>query len=135
VIYSNPGAPLVVPVGEDQASHVELSREIVRRFNTHSGFVISEDLFLQKNEGALHAVASIISVPQPSEGHVDKPYWRTQIRRKVAEIGYQNFLDKLRPGRTAGRRGLGSLDREFELTMSVQPEAFFSRTSLWLSLT
>jgi len=127
VIYSNPGAPLVVPVGEDQASHVELSREIVRRFNTHSGFVISEDLFLQKNEGALHAVASIISVPQPSEGHVDKPYWRTQIRRRVAEIGYQNFLDKLRPGRTAGRRGLGSLDREFELAMSVQPEAFFSR--------
>ncbi len=33
VIYSDPGAPLVVPVGEDQVSHVEISREIVRRFN------------------------------------------------------------------------------------------------------
>jgi tryptophanyl-tRNA synthetase len=39
VIYSSPaeagkeGAPLYVPVGEDQVSHVELSREIVRRFN------------------------------------------------------------------------------------------------------
>src|SRR5712671_6822780 len=33
VIYSKEGAPLVVPVGEDQASHVELSREIVRRFD------------------------------------------------------------------------------------------------------
>src|SRR5271170_4452153 len=33
VIYSEPGKPLFVPVGEDQVSHVELSREIVRRFN------------------------------------------------------------------------------------------------------
>jgi len=33
VMYSEPGTPLFVPVGEDQVSHVELSREIVRRFN------------------------------------------------------------------------------------------------------
>jgi len=33
VIYSEEGTPLFVPVGEDQVSHVELSREIVRRFN------------------------------------------------------------------------------------------------------
>ena len=33
VIYSKEGVPLFVPVGEDQVSHVELSREIVRRFN------------------------------------------------------------------------------------------------------
>jgi tryptophanyl-tRNA synthetase len=33
VIYSEEGTPLVVPVGEDQVSHVELSREIVRRFD------------------------------------------------------------------------------------------------------
>src|SRR5215510_13981067 len=32
-MYSNPGAKLWVPVGEDQVSHVEVSREIVRRFN------------------------------------------------------------------------------------------------------
>ena len=33
VIYSQEGTQLIVPVGEDQVSHVELSREIVRRFN------------------------------------------------------------------------------------------------------
>jgi tryptophanyl-tRNA synthetase len=33
VIYSKDAVSLVVPVGEDQVSHVELSREIVRRFN------------------------------------------------------------------------------------------------------
>ncbi len=33
VMYSEPGKPLFVPVGEDQVSHVEFSRELVRRFN------------------------------------------------------------------------------------------------------
>jgi len=33
VIYSREGMSLLVPVGEDQVSHVEVSREIVRRFN------------------------------------------------------------------------------------------------------
>jgi tryptophanyl-tRNA synthetase len=33
VMYGEPDSELVVPVGEDQKSHVELGREIVRRFN------------------------------------------------------------------------------------------------------
>jgi tryptophanyl-tRNA synthetase len=37
VVYSREGIPLFVPVGEDQVSHVELSREIVRRFNLAYG--------------------------------------------------------------------------------------------------
>jgi tryptophanyl-tRNA synthetase len=128
VIYSKEATPLVVPVGEDQVSHVELSREIVRRFNAHFGFEISEELLLAKNETSLRAVASIVSVPQPSEGHADAQYWRTQIRRKVAEIGFENFLNKLRPGRPAPlSRGFDSLDEEFELTLSVKPETFFSK--------
>src|SRR5690242_9268985 len=36
-MYGEPAQELVVPVGEDQVSHVELSREIVRRFNTFYG--------------------------------------------------------------------------------------------------
>ena len=40
VMYSEPGTPLIVPVGEDQVSHVELSREIVRRFNYYFGEVV-----------------------------------------------------------------------------------------------
>jgi len=42
VIYSNK-LPLYVPVGEDQVSHVELSREIVRKFNFHFGLDIDVD--------------------------------------------------------------------------------------------
>src|ERR1700687_5646708 len=33
VIYGQPGGALLVPVGEDQVSHVEITREIVRRFD------------------------------------------------------------------------------------------------------
>src|SRR5882724_3922914 len=39
VLYSAGAAALVVPVGEDQVSHVELTREIVRRFNYYWGGV------------------------------------------------------------------------------------------------
>jgi len=45
VMYSEPGTPLFVPVGEDQVSHVEISREIVRRFNTYFGLIISVEKF------------------------------------------------------------------------------------------
>jgi tryptophanyl-tRNA synthetase len=34
VMYGEPRVELLVPVGEDQVPHVELSREVVRRFNT-----------------------------------------------------------------------------------------------------
>jgi tryptophanyl-tRNA synthetase len=34
VMYGEPKVDLLVPVGEDQVPHVELSREVVRRFNT-----------------------------------------------------------------------------------------------------
>jgi tryptophanyl-tRNA synthetase len=34
VMYGEPKVELLVPVGEDQVPHVELSREVVRRFNT-----------------------------------------------------------------------------------------------------
>jgi tryptophanyl-tRNA synthetase len=33
LLYGNPKAPLYVPVGADQVAHVELTREIARRFN------------------------------------------------------------------------------------------------------
>jgi tryptophanyl-tRNA synthetase len=33
LIYGSPGVPLFVPVGADQVAHVELTREVARRFN------------------------------------------------------------------------------------------------------
>src|ERR1700736_6006062 len=41
VMYGEHAQDLVVPVGEDQVSHVELSREIVRRFNLAYGGLVT----------------------------------------------------------------------------------------------
>jgi tryptophanyl-tRNA synthetase len=46
VMYSDPGKALFVPVGEDQVSHVEFSRELVRRFNNFYGWKIKEERLL-----------------------------------------------------------------------------------------
>jgi tryptophanyl-tRNA synthetase len=48
VIYSAENTDLVVPVGEDQVSHVELSREIVRRLNLHFGGRLRKNLTQDK---------------------------------------------------------------------------------------
>src|SRR5579864_940527 len=44
VMYGEPDTELVVPVGEDQKSHVELGREIVHRFNLYYGVEIAKEL-------------------------------------------------------------------------------------------
>jgi len=44
VMYSEPGKGLFVPVGEDQVSHVEFSRELVRRFNFFYSGKMRKDL-------------------------------------------------------------------------------------------
>jgi tryptophanyl-tRNA synthetase len=46
VMYGAEGIPLVVPVGEDQVSHVELSREIVRRFNSFYSWKVPRERLL-----------------------------------------------------------------------------------------
>jgi tryptophanyl-tRNA synthetase len=48
VIYSADNTDLFVPVGEDQVSHVELSREIVRRLNLHFGGRLRKNLTQDK---------------------------------------------------------------------------------------
>ncbi|MGA2431809.1 MAG: tryptophan--tRNA ligase, partial [Candidatus Acidiferrum sp.] len=57
VIYSEQGIPLFVPVGEDQVSHVELSREIVRRFVIFFG---KED-WANAEKGAADAILQFAS--------------------------------------------------------------------------
>ena len=64
VMYGEPRVELLVPVGEDQVPHVELTREVVRRFNT-AFFEIQKqpnekqmkelrDAFESKADGASH---------------------------------------------------------------------------------
>jgi len=49
VMYSEPGKGLIVPVGEDQVSHIEFSRELARRFVLYYGFGVNPELFAPEN--------------------------------------------------------------------------------------
>jgi tryptophanyl-tRNA synthetase len=97
VMYSDPGKTLSVPVGEDQVSHVEFSRELVRKFNLHYGLTINEREFQTKPD-----LAWLIDQSIASGEHVFRSYARLassnearalaeRIRKFVREIGYENF--------------------------------------------
>ncbi len=99
VIYSEEGVPLFVPVGEDQVSHVELSREIVRRFNFLNGLVVDERL-RDKNPIERTIVARIAGVLrdpelnlQPDTFPLSDDAWSAYCSRfkfRVSEMGFEN---------------------------------------------
>ncbi|MBV9888687.1 MAG: tryptophan--tRNA ligase [Acidobacteria bacterium] len=66
VIYSKEEIPLFVPVGEDQVSHVELSREIVRRFMVFFG---KED-WKNAEKGAAEAILKGLKHRLPAQGNL-----------------------------------------------------------------
>jgi tryptophanyl-tRNA synthetase len=99
VMYGEPKQELVVPVGEDQVSHVELSREIVRRFNDFYGFEVKDELFSEANAAALEKVVCILPSlgTQGGEGKSLETVRndRGLIRKYVAEMGLKNFFKEL----------------------------------------
>ncbi len=92
-MYSDPGKTLSVPVGEDQVSHVEFSRELVRRFNFYYGFSISDKLYQDNNACSQLAVRSISLRILNQEGTSRTTESELAIRNYVAEVGIENFLD------------------------------------------
>jgi tryptophanyl-tRNA synthetase len=100
VIYSEEGTPLFVPVGEDQVSHVEISREIVRRAMSFWGFSIIDELFSPQHWRDLRAVCELpgsrIIQPPPDDVLTPNDVNRisTQIRNYAVSIGFENFFEK-----------------------------------------
>jgi tryptophanyl-tRNA synthetase len=103
VLYGDLNHPLIVPVGEDQVSHVELSREIVRRFNLFYGLQVDPSLFEFDNYGHLEFVVKA-AAPLESKGQIDPLPLRelTTEQRSVhtqkilvlaKEVGISNFLE------------------------------------------
>src|SRR5260370_35333384 len=96
VIYSQLGSSLYVPVGEDQVSHVEFSRELVRRFNTLFGLDWREGVDADAFSAAIFA--NMID-EKPHLSHiVEEHYNRTSlVRAKMRELalkdGIQNILE------------------------------------------
>jgi tryptophanyl-tRNA synthetase len=107
VMYGEPDRELIVPVGEDQAAHVELSREIVHRFNVIYGLQINEALFSLENRPVLAMVMKWCKVPEPLRGQgwyekefseIDKGESKREIGRAVNEAGVENFPYKFEDG-------------------------------------
>jgi tryptophanyl-tRNA synthetase len=99
VMYGQPGGALLVPVGEDQVSHVEITREIVRRFNLYYGLEVSSSL--TENQGDLEAVASGLGAPKISGLNSAKdPAWirfERDVRQFIHTAGFENAMEHIDP--------------------------------------
>jgi tryptophanyl-tRNA synthetase len=121
VMYAEPSQDLLVPVGEDQAPHVELTREIVRRFDSHYGFSVKEGLFDTKSREALGEIwkefagVSALAAPKGSApiDAENRSYIRTELRRVAGEIGVRNFLDRA-----------GANEKYFSVTDTLREPAY-----------
>jgi tryptophanyl-tRNA synthetase len=105
VIYSSPavageeGLSLVVPVGEDQVSHVELSREIVRKFD----YLFCSPIFTKhiNPSNADDVEAFMRDVGWDGELDVDDvlkhPHvYGEWVKKVAAKMGFDNFSSKFR---------------------------------------
>jgi tryptophanyl-tRNA synthetase len=132
VIYSKEGTPLVVPVGEDQVSHVELSREIVRKFNFHNVVLDSDALAQPENAAAVFVIRGSFDQPKgpaamPSGYSIeDVQQLQSQIRKRIAEVGLENYVQQLRTF-SEFKEGHGAF-RRFLREVLVEPEAMLTQT-------
>ncbi len=147
VIYSDEGKTLVVPVGEDQISHVELSREIVKKFNFHN-IVLDPRLALPGNGMYFEIISDSFSEHfKPGSGR-GVPYERSadeivrlqaQVRKRVAEVGIKNWIEHL--GKSLAARAArqqlkdfadfkqnNSAFSEFHKEILVEPQAMLTQT-------
>jgi tryptophanyl-tRNA synthetase len=108
VMYSASGKSLSVPVGEDQVSHVEFSRELVRRFNGFYSVTLNISKLLDPSNAEMAETIWLMFVSQsnsviPGVHTIRLEEVATaeqEIRRLIAEIGLENFLqtyDKVHP--------------------------------------
>jgi tryptophanyl-tRNA synthetase len=96
VMYSEPGMRLLVPVGEDQVSHVELSREIVRKFNFHNGFSLAEEALRDKKIRSAMAKKldwqAAGNAPAPLQEETELA---GHAREYAQRVGLENFVQLL----------------------------------------
>src|SRR5262245_61937379 len=104
VMYSEPGTPLLVPVGEDQVSHVELSREIVRRFTSFYGWKVRRENFqLPGSDIPARLLYNFVlqqrpNAPAPAYGRgpisPELPDWlESSIRQISISVGANNLFE------------------------------------------
>ena len=98
VMYGEPGKQLLVPVGEDQAPHIEMTREVVRRFNGAFGLSIDDTVGeaiqrdLQLNTVAHHAGRQLHEASRGLGRTVAET--KETIRASILEAGFRNFVEQ-----------------------------------------
>lgn len=102
VMYGDPKVDLLVPVGEDQAPHVELTREVVRRFNSTFNFRFDSAIAEAEHRNALLRVCEVLKMDcagstAPAQGTAPglSEEFRHAVTRYVRESGLQNFYDAI----------------------------------------
>ena len=106
VMYGEPGMRLIVPTGEDQVSHVETSREIVRRFDNFYGWKVSRQRLLDApvNSPDWQAAATLSSYlsnyNQPEPKWAQEPvskevvdYIEASLAKAGGQVGAENLLE------------------------------------------
>ncbi len=103
VMYGEPDRALVVPVGEDQVAHVELNREIVRRFNVFYSVHLDGVGLLSKDNADISASVKTRYVAKLKPGQFtsesvlsfeEVPIAEAEIRRVAVERGIENFMSE-----------------------------------------
>ena len=122
VMYGEPMQDLLVPVGEDQAPHVELTREIVRAFNFTFGFTVkipsdTETRNRIRQQLPETDVALPKTPPFAQQGFDDhsRRDFREAARKAMTEWGYDNFREKM-----------GANAKFFTLTSVLQEPAYIA---------
>lgn len=93
-----------VPVGEDQVPHVEITREVVRRFNSNFGFEIRSDLFAPSNKDVLRDLwneffddpFSTLAGPGGELRAETRQTIERRLREAAGKMGFSNFLERAR---------------------------------------
>jgi len=94
VMYGEPDLPLIVPVGEDQVSHVELGREIVRRFNPFFGGKLKSGLSRSDSLEGLRLYLK--NMPPSSLEESPEGFLRLVLTDAKSELGLERYLQMLR---------------------------------------
>jgi tryptophanyl-tRNA synthetase len=94
VMYGEPEVELLVPVGEDQASHVEMAREIARRFNTTFGLDV-DMTGLAHDTAARQFIGNLLPKLGGEPNEEFHAAWRRNIRAAASEWGLRNFIERV----------------------------------------
>ena len=109
----------LVPVGEDQSQHVEIAREIARRFNRINGQVFTEpDILLQKE------AARILALDNPEE---------KMSKSAASKYNYINLLDK--PDEVAAKIAKAVTDAGSEIKFDQNRKAINNLLIIYQQLT